>query len=61
MGGEYCKTPKDLRDELLRSYRMNEVEKITKTNRELTGEETQSVNTNCKKVGNFRTASTKAL
>lgn len=39
-GVEYCETPEDLRDELLSSYRMNETEKITKTQRELTEEET---------------------
>lgn len=49
-GVEYCETPEDLRDELLSSYRMNEAEKITKTKRELTEEEAQAVNINCRKL-----------
>lgn len=42
-GVEYCETPEDLRDELLSSYRMSYAEKITKTQRELTEEETASI------------------
>lgn len=38
-GIEYCETPKDLRNELLSSYHMNETEKITKARRDLTEEE----------------------
>lgn len=49
-GVEYCETPEDLREELLSSYRMNEAEKITKTKRELTEEEAQTVNLDCKKI-----------
>lgn len=49
-GVEYCETPEDLQEELLSSYRMNEMEKITKTKRELTDEETQAVNENCSKL-----------
>lgn len=49
-GVEYCETPEDLRDELLSSYRMSEAEKITKTKRELTDEETQAVNEKCNKL-----------
>lgn len=55
-GVEYCETPEDLQEELLSSYRMNEAEKITKTKRELTEEETASLEaemrniiTKCKK------------
>lgn len=49
-GLEYCATPEDLQEELLSSYRMNEREKVTKTKRELTDEETQMVNESCNKL-----------
>lgn len=49
-GLEYCATPEDLQEELLSSYRMNEAEKITKARRELTEEEAQTVNLDCKKL-----------
>lgn len=42
-GVEYCETPEYLLKELLSSYRMNKAEKITKTKRELTEEETASL------------------
>ena len=49
-GVEYCETPKDLQEELLSSYRMNEAEKVTNRKRELTDEETQAVDENCNKL-----------
>lgn len=49
-GLEYCASPEDLQEELLSSYRMHEAEKITKARRELTNEETQAVNADCKKL-----------
>lgn len=49
-GVEYCKTPEDLRDELLSSYRMSEAQKITKTKREVTEEEAKAVNEKCNKL-----------
>lgn len=51
-GVEYCETPEDLRDELLSSYRMNEAEKITKTRRELTEEETSKIQKLCQELIN---------
>ncbi len=46
-GVEYCKTPEDLREELLSSYRMTEAQKITKTKRELTEEERRKIQELC--------------
>lgn len=51
-GVEYCETPEDLQKELLGSYSMNEMEKITKTKRELTDEETEKIQGLCKKLAN---------
>lgn len=51
-GVEYCETPEGLRDELLSSYRMNEAEKITKTRRELTEEETSKIQKLCQELIN---------
>lgn len=46
-GVEYCEAPEDLQEELLSSYRMSEAEKITKTKRELTEEETTKIQELC--------------
>ncbi|MEG0900446.1 MAG: hypothetical protein RSF40_12170 [Oscillospiraceae bacterium] len=46
-GVEYCEAPEDLQEELLSSYRMSEAEKITKTKRELTEEETAKIQELC--------------
>lgn len=49
-GVEYCDTPKDLRDKLLSSYRMSEAQKITKTRRELTKVEAETIQALCQKL-----------
>lgn len=51
-GVEYCETPEDLRDELLSSYRMSEAQKVTKTKRELTEEETRKIQELCQELIN---------
>lgn len=49
-GVEYCETPEDLRDEFLSSYRMYEAQKITKTRRELTKVEAETIQALCQKL-----------
>lgn len=44
------RTPEDLRDELLSSYRMSEAEKITKNKRELTLEEIEILRMQCQEL-----------
>lgn len=51
-GVEHCETPEDLRDELLNFYCMSEAQKITKTKRKLTDEETEKIQGLCKKLAN---------